>query len=394
MVLGQYYRVAKRKFDSYAKAARPYTQPFAKKVATHYLNNKVSKWIGKRQQIGTPYGPSTHHGAMKNTYIKKKLSRKGAKKRKQFKKFSKKVQRVLIGKLSMCSYQESYDSTAPYSIEIQGSSGGLGLGSLQAGYQLVLGHSSIYGLGHGGGTSGLTPIMQNWLDNNAWALGDSGVAGIGSITLNNKIKFLFTHGEVKFTITNNTGAPLVGVDLLVDAYEFIARKTFDDTGFNDPVETWNNLLLVTPDETVTAGYTAPKIYYKGQTPLDCPGFGAYWTLLNKKRIVIPYNSTEGVNPETTLSMRFDKKFITSPIHETDTDIKKGRTKYMMFIVTPDLTGNSFSGYTTSQAIMRIYANKMYHYKVIPTADTIESRSSRPRMDKVQYVSPAYNSTGI
>jgi len=44
--------------------------------------------------------------------------------------------------------------------------------------------------------------------------------------------------------------------------------------------------------------------------------------------------------------------------------------------------------------MRIYANKMYHYKVIPTADTIESRSSRPRMDKVQYISPAYNSTGI
>jgi len=393
---------------AFGAAAAAY--PYAKRAYQGYriLNsmkgNATARGKLTSRRIGNPYSISTSHGQQKTTYNKRKKRRGGGLRAKRMKQFKRKVQKVINGNASMCMYQESYDaSPGPYSIEVLPNSTGMHgstTNTLTAGRQLVLGHSQVYGLAFGGGNTGVTQIIQNWLNNNSWAIDDFGDVEISNAQLQNQTKFRFKKGEIRYTITNQTGDDSVegdyGVDLILDAYEFVAAQNIDDANNNDPVETWYNLLNGLPFETGGTGYAKPQIYHKGQTPLDCPGFGKFWTLLSKKRIVVPYSKDQAVNPETTITMNLQKPFTTSKILSTDTDLIKGRTKYMMFIISPELTNNVYSGYTgESWPICRIYVTKQWHYKVYPTKDQITGAyQNRPRSDKAQYTSPLPTSTGM
>lgn len=164
MVLGQYYRVAKRKFDSYAKSARPYTQEFAKRAVTQYAKHKLSQWGKKSTALKTPYGPSGTHGQQKTTFQRRKR-RKGGVKAKRLRVFKRKVRSVIMERSPMCMYQESWDLITPYAYEFTGLSGALPAVALNTGIQLVLGHTTMYALSHGGGANGEKAIMENYLTN-------------------------------------------------------------------------------------------------------------------------------------------------------------------------------------------------------------------------------------
>lgn len=368
---------------------------FGRGVQTAYRAYRGTRT--SRRTLTNPYSGMSSHGQTKTVYKSKKRKRVNKRSKRRFKIFAKKVRKVLNGKTSMCTFKETGDYDEPYYIEVTGTSTGLDTTKdINSGNQLVMGNYHLYGLNLGGASNGPYEIITNYLAN-SYSINDDGTVGLnnGTQTATNQ-KFLFKNSRLKITITNQTqtSGDLRGLDLICDIYEFVAAKNMDASDHNTPVETWHNLLSTAASESAAAQYYTDTINTAGNTPLDCPGFGSVWKLLNKQRVVVPWNSDAAVNPETVIEMKSSKPFVTTRNEIVDTDLLKGKTKFLMIILKPDFSNNNYSYYTVNDPIARLYFEKTYHYKALPSGNTNVNPGYKPRFDHKRFSSPSSASTNL
>lgn len=151
------------------------------------------------------------------------------------------------------------------------------------------------------------------------------------------------------------------LDLIMDVYEFVATKSHSDEYFITP---YNTLL-----QNDSVGFPSKKISNmgdsrydeKGITPLDFPGMGDYWKLVKKTRVVVPHNSTEGINPYVNYNMYTRPYSLYDSVAEpSGTRVMKGITKGLLIIVAPDSISG---GYQTDEDIIRIGVSHITHFKI-------------------------------
>jgi hypothetical protein len=168
------------------------------------------------------------------------------------------------------------------------------------------------------------------------------------------MKIRVTHQKTQITLTNISTAS----DLKVDVYEFIAAKTQDDSKHNSPAQSFFTLSADAVNNRELSNLSTFACTLKGVTPLDMPGFGRYWKLLNKKRIIVPYSQDGDADPYQVVELSV-RPFTTSLVQDEQTI--KGQTKGLIMIISPD---NVDTEYGADAFICRVGTQTRTHFKVV------------------------------
>lgn len=130
-------------------------------------------------------------------------------------------------------------------------------------------------------------------------------------------KIHITHNRMSLAITN-----IQGYAGIWEVYQFVAAENITQSGHKNPYSSWVTCLTNTPE--YIAGSTNTPLR-NGMTPLDAPGFGRYWRLIKKDRVLLAGGGT------TELVMSGLHKRTVTNDDLTNNYAVKGLTQYFLVV---------------------------------------------------------------
>jgi len=168
------------------------------------------------------------------------------------------------------------------------------------------------------------------------------------------------------------------VPMIYDIYECVAARDLGeaDAKYNEPLKCWAELLTESYSP-YDATSRRPNIFDNAQSPYDCPGFGKYWKILKKTRVLLGQNQTTDHWIQTRgFTLQGDRWWAMHAI--------KGITKGLIIIGgigdnsgVADGTGEPKAGHRTYQYVLQ----KTWHFKYetgeseLPQRPTVLTRTS-------------------
>jgi len=153
----------------------------------------------------------------------------------------------------------------------------------------------------------------------------AGTTGVTNALADVKYKLLGACCTVSF-LTKATAT------MFVDIYECIAAANITDTAFATARGAWATCLTSNTESDYLSVRTNLTNTFTGCTPYQAPGFGKYWKILKKTRIMCPVSS------KTNYTYYTRPKFIVNAKH-IGQYATKGLTKDLIIVANPTFHGD-------------------------------------------------------
>lgn len=185
--------------------------------------------------------------------------------------------------------------------------------------QWVAGDGTQFGINYGTLTSTaydlpyLTSKMRNPLASTNVAVN----TGAPTFAYAKDASLFITHNRMSLAVTN-----IQNFQAVYEIYQFVAADNITQAAFKNPYSAWVTCLTQT-DAYISGSVVVPGL--NGATPLDAPGFGKYWRLIKKDRVLLGGAQTV----EITMSGLHKRRVNTDDL--TNNYATKGLTQYFMVV---------------------------------------------------------------
>lgn len=303
--------------------------------------------FGKRKQIPLPAvnrpakrrkfggnGPITTQSDFRQTGGKKRLT----KRQKKWKSFVKKVHKATDQNDKTHFLQEAHDTD----LTITGTAG-VQFQQL-AGTNAVAGDINLQLSAVGNSATGPLRFVTNLIQQKSVSTVAAGTTA--TATPLKDVKYKLLGASCTFSIKNQ-----MAYNMYIDIYECVAAAHIIDSTFSTARAAWINCLALNAQTDQTLGFTKLSVSQSGSTPYQAPGFGRYWKIIKKTRVLTVPGSI------TNYTFFTRKKFVNNSI-EISRYATKGLTKDIILVANP-----TFNGDTTVASIFDLEWSKSYAVKM-------------------------------
>lgn len=174
------------------------------------------------------------------------------------------------------------------------------------------------------------------------------VAGgtVGTVTAFKDLRYKLLGASCTLSWKND-----MAYNMYADVYECLAASDITDSTFSTARAAFINCLNLNGQLDQTGGYAKLTTTQSGCTPYQAPGFGKYWKIIKKTRVLCTPGSV-------TNYTYFTRPKVIHNAVVTGQYATKGLTKDIIFIANP-----TYNGATTVATVFRLEWSKCYALKV-------------------------------